>query len=95
MFFLPELQDTSDYKITVPTDEIQLVEEMCSSQTTETGCCEEFYELAKLVMEDEGLEYPFTVEEALFLYTRLTTSIGNLLWYTHLLQKTATTNGWF
>ena len=79
LFFLPELQDTSDYKITVQTDEVQLVEEMCCSQTTETGCCEEFCELAKLVMEDEGLEYPFTTEEALFLYTRLTTSIGNLL----------------
>ena len=67
LFFLPELQDTSDYKITVPTDEEKLVEEMCSSQTTETGCSEEFCELAKLVMEDEGLEYPFTAEEAAYL----------------------------
>ena len=79
LFFLPELQDNSDYKITVPNDEVQLVEEMCCSQTAETGCCEEFCDLAKLVMEDEGLQYPFTAEKALFLYTRFTTSIGNLL----------------
>ena len=70
LFFLPELQDNSDYKITVPTDEVQLVEERCCSQTAEAGCCEEFCELAKLVMEDEGLQYPFTAEKALFLYTR-------------------------
>ena len=78
LFFLPELQDNSDYKITVPNDEVQLLEEMCCGQTAETGCCEEFCDLAKLVMEDEGLQYPFT---AYFVNTNTLVSLYYALIY--------------
>ena len=95
LFFLLELQDTSDYKIIAPTDEIQLVEEMCSSQTTETGCCEEFCALTKLVMEDKGIEYPHCRKSPISLHETYNEHWKSTLIHTHLIQETETTNGWF
>ena len=79
LFFLPELQGTSYYKISVQTEELQVIQDMCCTQTTETGCSDEFCELAKLVMEDETLEYISNPEKSLLLYTRLKTSIEQML----------------
>ena len=49
-------------------DEIEIATEMCSSNVGETvQCCEEFLNLAKLVMEDEGLNHPSTADKTLVL----------------------------
>ena len=78
LYFLPQLHDTVDYKITVPNDELSIAEESCCESIPETGCSNEFQELASLIMEDEDLQHPTTPQEATLLYLKLLGSISNI-----------------
>ena len=64
-----------------PSDEIEIATEMCSNNGDETvQYCDEFLDLAKLIMEDEGLNHPSTADEALVLYRKLVICFEKLLW---------------
>ena len=78
LYFLPQLNDTSDYKVAVSSDELSIAEEICCDYVPETGCSAEFEELANLIMEDEGLQFPTTPDEGLILYFTLLQCIDNL-----------------
>ena len=80
LLFLPQLINTADYKTPAPSDEIEIATEMCSTNGDETvQCCEEFLDLAELIMEDEGLNHPSTADEALVLYRKLVICFEKLL----------------
>ena len=80
LLFLPQLINTADYKTPASSDEIEIATEMCSTNGDETvQCCEEFLDLAELIMEDEGLNHPSTSDEALVLYRKLVICFEKLL----------------
>ena len=80
LFFLPQLLNTADYKTPAPSDEIEIATEMCSTNGDETvQGCEEFLNLAELIMDDEGLNHPSTADEALVLYRKLVICFEKLL----------------
>ena len=79
LFYLPQLRETADRETAIPCDEIEIAKEMCSTAVSETGCCEEFIELANLIMEEQGLHHPSTTDEALIIYRRLVSSLENVL----------------
>ena len=80
LLFLPQLINTADYKTPAPSDEIEIATEMCSTNGDETvQCCEEFLDLAELIIEDEGLNHPSTADEALVLYRKLVICFEKLL----------------
>ena len=79
LYFLPQLHDTLDFKVAVPSDELSIAEEICCDFIPETGCSAEFQELANLIMEDESLQYPTTPDEGLILYFTLLQCIDNLV----------------
>lgn len=79
LYFLPELHDTLDYKVFVPSDELSIAEDVCCDAIPETGCSPEFQELANLIMEDESLQNPTTPDEGLLLYLTLLQCIDNLV----------------
>lgn len=47
-------------------------------RTPESGCCEEFAELAGMIMEENNLQFPRTAEDAVTLYVNLLEEIGNI-----------------
>ena len=50
-------------------DEADIAKEHCAQEPSRaTGCSPYFNELAEMLMEDEGLEIPNTIEEAQDLY---------------------------
>ena len=72
--------NAADYKTLALSDEIEIATEMCSTNDDETvQCCEEFLDLAELIMEDEGLNHPSTADEALVLYRKLVIYFEKLL----------------
>ena len=77
LFFLPEVSDSRN-NTDVDLDELELAEERCCKQTSQTGCCEEFVQLAGIIMEEKGLELPRTAEEAATLYVTLLEEIENI-----------------
>ena len=79
LFFLPQLLNAADYKTPAPSDEIEIATEMCCTNVGETVCCDVFMDLAKLIMEDEGLNHPSTTDEALVLYRKLVICFEKLL----------------
>ena len=51
------------------TDEVDITEEHCAQEPHRAmGCSPYFNELAEILMGDEGLEMPNTIEEAQDLY---------------------------
>lgn len=44
----------------------------------ETGCREEFKELANIIMEEDELQHPVTPEDGVLLYAHLLDKITNL-----------------
>lgn len=78
LYFLPELVNAQDYSTLVDTDEINIAETMCAVQPQPKGCCSSFKELAEMIMVDEGLDTPSTVDEARQLYLTLLILIEHL-----------------
>ena len=78
LFFLPEVSNSRNYITGVDLDELELAEERCCKRTPQSGCCEEFVQLASMIMEEKGLEFPRTAEEAATLYVTLLEEIENI-----------------
>jgi hypothetical protein len=71
LYFNPEAMDTQDYLIPVNEEDLDIAAETYSRRPEEHGCLPEFYELMRLIMDDEGLRMPTNVDEARNLYTAL------------------------
>ena len=71
LYFLPESKGSQDYSIPIDVDEIDIAEHMCATRPQVKGCCPEFKQLAEMIMVDEGLDAPTTVDEARRLYVNL------------------------
>ena len=77
MYFLPEVNDTHDYMTTANVADMDVAEEMCCSPNFPNGYEPEFNELAAIIMEENRLGMPTTVEEAEQLYVELLQQIEN------------------
>ena len=78
LYFIPQSTHTCDYQTKVGVDEVDIAEEHCAQEPSLRGCSRYFNELAEMIMEDEGLGMPNTVEEAQDLYIALLDLIDNL-----------------
>ena len=78
LYFTPQSTHTRDYLTQVGVDEVDIAEERCAQEPSLRGCSPYFNELAKMIMEDEGLEMAHTVEEAQDLYIALLGLIDDL-----------------
>ena len=71
LYFLPEVNETRDYKTGASVADIDVAEEMCCMQNPPNGCEPEFNELAAIIMRENRLQMPTTVDEAEQLYVEL------------------------
>jgi len=78
LYFIPQSTHTCDYLTQVGADEVDIAEEHCAQEPSLRGCSPYFSDLAEMIMEDEGLEMPNTVEQAQDLYIALLSLINNL-----------------
>jgi len=67
LFFLPEVSDTKNH-MDVDLDELELAEERCCYRPPQSGCLDEFTQLAEIIMREKSLQFPRTPEEATTLY---------------------------
>ena len=78
LYFLPELEETMDFSIPVPSHEMDLAIEEGCDYDIEQPALGDFVELAHLIMDEEGLTMPDDAEEALSLYIDLVFHIENI-----------------
>ena len=67
LYFVPELEETTDFSITVPSHEMDLAMEVCCDHDIERPALRDFVELAHLIMDEKGLTMPDVAEETLSL----------------------------
>lgn len=79
LYFVPEINGARNLITPIALDDIEIAEQRTCYRPPETGCAEEFCELAAVIMEERHLEMPKTGEEAVILYSILTDDIANLL----------------
>ena len=78
LYFLPELTGVQDYCTPIDMDEIEIAERMCAERPQAKGCCPAFQGLAEMIMEDEKLDMPTTIDDARQLYLVLLDLIDDL-----------------
>ena len=78
LYFLPELEETMDFSIPVPSHEMDLAIVEGCDYDIEQPALGVFVELAHLIMDEEGLTMPDDAEEALSLYIDLVFHIENI-----------------
>lgn len=79
LYFLPEMNAARNLITPVSLDDIEVAEQRCCYRSPETGCADEFCELASIIMQEKNLEMPQTAEDAVILFSVLTEEIQNLL----------------
>ena len=81
MYFLPELNGKVSHARDVTFDDIELAEEVFCAQhrVGMDTSFKVFQELAKMIMEDEGLGFPSNPDEALQLYVDLLEHIEDIM----------------
>lgn len=81
LYFLPELNGKVSHVHDVTFDDIELAEEVFRSQgrVRMDTSFEVFEELAKMIMEDEGLSFPSNPDEAFQLYVDLLEHIEDIM----------------
>lgn len=78
LYFLPELTGVQDYCTPIDMDEIEIAERMCAERLQAKGCGPAFQGLAEMIMEDEKLDMPTTIDDARQLYLVLLDLIDDL-----------------
>jgi len=78
LFFLPEVSNKRNFLTDVDLDELEIAEERCCYRTPHIGCCDEFAQLASIIMAEKDLQFPRTAEEAATLYVTLLEEIENI-----------------
>lgn len=79
LYFLPQLNGRANYIHDVTLDDIELAEQICRGQNTLDSSYKIFEELAAMIMEDENLTCPRSLDEALELYTDLLDHINDII----------------
>lgn len=79
LYFLPEINRARNLITPVSLDDIDIAEQRCCCRVPETGCTDEFCELALIIMREKNLEMPKTAEDAVILYSVLIDEIQTLL----------------
>ena len=79
LYFLPEINRARNLITPVSLDDIDIAEQRCCCRAPETGCADEFCELASIIMQEKNLEMPKTAEDAVILYSVLIDEIQTLL----------------
>ena len=84
LYFLPDLKGAQDYSTLIDADEIEIAEDMCAMRPQAKGCSPAFKDLAEMIMKDERLDLPTTIDEladyTLFFWTLLMTYSEDRLW---------------
>lgn len=57
LFFHPVVSGTGNYMVDVDLDELELAEERCCYQPTQSGCSDEFTKLAEIIMKEKNLQW--------------------------------------
>ena len=78
LYFLPELKGAQDYSTLIDVDKIEIADQMCATQLQAKGCCPAFKDLGEMIMEDERLDTPTTIDKACQLYFVLLDLIDDL-----------------
>ena len=78
LFFLPEVSGARNYMVDVDLDELDLAEERCCYRPPQSGCSDEFTQLAEIIMREKNLQFPRTPEEATTLYVTLLEEIDKI-----------------
>lgn len=79
LYFLPKLKGAQGYCTPIDVDEIEIAEDMCATRPQAKGCCPASKDLTEMIMEDERLDTPTTIDEASQLYFALLDLIDDLL----------------
>ena len=78
LYFLPELKGAQDYSTLIDVDETEIANHMCATRPQAKGCCPSFKDLGEMIMEDERLDTPTTIDKACQLYFVLLDLIDDL-----------------
>ena len=77
-FFIPEELDAINQKIDADDNDVDVAENLCANRNHPRGCSSSFVQLAELIMEDNHLQMPRNIDEAMFLYLQLIYHINDL-----------------
>ena len=78
LFFIPEELDAINQKIDADDNDVDVAENLCANRNHPRGCSSSFVQLAELIMEDNHLQMPRNIDEAMFLYLQLIYHINDL-----------------
>ena len=78
LYFVPEVTGGEDLQVHVDLHDVDLVEDYCCYRSPESGCVDEFIQLASIIMQEQNLNIPETSEQALVLYFTLQECIDEL-----------------
>ena len=78
LYFLTELKGAQDYSTLIDVDKIEIADQMCATRPQAKGCCAAFKDLGEMIMEDERLDTPTTIDKACQLYFVLLDLIDDL-----------------
>ena len=67
LYFLPEMKGAQDYSTLIDIDQIEIADHMCATRPQAKGCPAS-KDLAEMIMEDEQLDTPTTIDKACQLY---------------------------
>ncbi|KAK2554102.1 hypothetical protein P5673_024448 [Acropora cervicornis] len=62
LYFLPEINGVRNLITVVSLDDVEIAEQRCCNRPPETGCTDEFCELASVIMQEKNIEMPKTAE---------------------------------
>eukprot|EP00112_Aurelia_sp_Birch-Aquarium-sp1_P023636 Seg7107.2 transcript_id=Seg7107.2/GoldUCD/mRNA.D3Y31 product="hypothetical protein" protein_id=Seg7107.2/GoldUCD/D3Y31 len=77
LFFLPEEQDTRDYKQDAEYNEVVMAEQLFAGKRPTFCCKDDFAELACILIVENDLQLPRTASEAKMLYLELNNLIND------------------
>jgi len=78
MFFVPQLYDTRDHSLPCDNDLVEHCFETYGMDRPVHGCSEEFNELLRLLLQEEQVQPPTSVDEAVGFYAKLLDEIDRL-----------------
>ena len=71
MYFMPEINNTRDYKTALDMDDVDVVGETLGLQGEHLNCSPDFISLANIIMKENGLLMPSDADGARSLYIEL------------------------
>lgn len=78
LYFIPEVTGSREYKCEFDNGELTFLEDALCRRPLSKGCSPEFNELAHIIMEEQDLVAPSSIQEAEHFYTTLLGSVEDL-----------------